>query len=75
MGFGICPGSGHNLNVILVKYIISVNNLRKKLEDFHSSNKEKINEDLINHHDNLFFLKYMIERPCCRHYIMTFFYN
>ncbi len=72
MCFGICPSSGHDLNIKITKFKLGLEQYKKKLTEYHKGDVNLIEEDMIYYY-RMFFTKHLIIRPCCRHYMLTYF--
>lgn len=62
MAFNICVNCGTNLNHILGVYEYELENYKANIE----------NEEDLKYFNNLIFIKYNIDRLCCRTFIISF---
>ncbi len=62
MAFNICVNCGTNLNHILGVYEYELENYKANIE----------NEEDLKYSNNLIFIKYNIDRLCCRTFIISF---
>lgn len=72
MAYNICVNCGTNLNHILTNYIHQKEMFKTKVKNTFTNLSDSEIEDKCTYFNNLFFLKYNVDRICCRAFFISF---